>query len=496
MTGAAQRAKIEAAALKIAPTELFVDGAWRPAASGQRFDVTNPATGDVLTTVASAGAADGAAALDAAAAAQESWARTPPRTRSELLRAAFERVRELGEEFAALMTLEMGKPLQDAHAEVNYGAEFVRWYAEEAVRINGRYTPSPEGNLRILTVRRPVGPCLFITPWNFPLAMATRKIAPALAAGCTTILKPAALTPLTSAAFVQVLAEVGVPAGVVNLLPTHDARHVTGPLVADSRLRKLSFTGSTEVGIALLREAASNVLRTSMELGGCAPFIVFADADLDVAVENAVRTKMRNIGQACTASNSFFVHADVTTEFTRRFAAKLGALRLGNGLDADVEVGPLVSQTQRADVDRLVRLATDAGASVETGGHPVPGPGFFYAPTVLGNVPADAEILSTEIFGPVAPITTFTTEDDIVHRANASRVGLAGYVYTSDLQRVLRLSERLEVGLLGVNSPSTSNAAAPFGGFKHSGTGKEGGPEGIKEYLETVYVGFTDPFAG
>ena len=496
MTDATTRTGIEDRALAIAPTELFIGGEWRPSSTGARFDVHNPATGEVLTTVASASAEDGRAAMDAAADAQEAWARTPARRRSDLLRAAFERIHALGEEFAALMTLEMGKPLSDARAEVTYGAEFVRWYSEEAVRLNGRYVPSPEGNLRILTVRRPVGPCLFITPWNFPLAMATRKIAPALAAGCTVILKPAALTPLTSMAFVRVLDEVGVPAGVVNLVPTEDARPVTGPIIQDPRLRKLSFTGSTPVGKALLKEAASNVLRTSMELGGCAPFIVFGDADLEVAVENAVRTKMRNIGQACTASNSFFVHASVADEFTRRFAERLGSLSIGNGLDDGVDVGPLVSATQRDDVDALVQAAVGSGATVETGGCAVDGPGFFYAPTVLGNVPADAPILSSEIFGPVAPVTTFETEDEVIERANRSEVGLAGYVYTNDLSRVLRLSERLEVGLLGVNSGSTSNAAAPFGGFKHSGLGKEGGPEGIEEYLDTVYVGLTDPFAG
>ncbi len=496
MTDTTTHTEAQRRALAIAPTDLFIDGAWRAATGGTTFDVHNPATGEVLARVASAAAEDGAAAMDSAAAAQEEWARTPARVRSELLRAAFERVIELREEFATLMTLEMGKPLADAHAEVTYGAEFVRWYAEEAVRINGRYAASPEGNLRILTVQRPVGPALFITPWNFPLAMATRKIAPALAAGCTVILKPAALTPLTSAAFVKVLEEVGVPAGVVNLIPTEDARPVTGPIIQDRRLRKLSFTGSTPVGIALLKEAASNVLRTSMELGGCAPFIVFEDADLDVAVENAVRTKMRNIGQACTASNTFYVHASVAEKFSTRLTARLEALPIGNGLDAGVEVGPLVSDTQRNDVHRLVEGAIAEGATVATGGAPIDGPGFFYPPTVLTDVPAEAAILGSEIFGPVVPITTFETEDEVIRRANASEVGLAGYVYTADLKRVLRLSERLEVGLLGVNSPSTSNAAAPFGGFKHSGTGKEGGPEGIEEYLETVYVGITDPFAG
>ena len=495
MTEQHRHAEVTARALAIAPTELFVDGAWRPAADGATLDVANPATGAVLATIASAGPDDARTALDAAASARDDWAQTPARTRSELLRAAFERVHELGEEFAALMTLEMGKPLTDARAEVTYGAEFLRWYAEEAVRINGRYAASPEGNLRLLTVRRPVGPCLFITPWNFPLAMATRKIAPALAAGCTVVLKPAALTPLTSLALARVLEEVGVPAGVVNVVPTASAGAVTDPLLADRRLRKLSFTGSTAVGRSLLRTSADNVLRTSMELGGCAPFIVFEDADLDLAVENAVRTKMRNIGQACNAANSFHVQRGVVEAFTDRLTERLGSLPIGNGLDAGVEVGLLVSEGARADVDTLVRDAVAAGARVATGGAVPEGPGSFYPPTVLADVPADAAILGREIFGPVAPVTSFDTEEEVLARANASEVGLAGYLHTGDMARVLRFAERLEVGLLGVNSPAISNAAAPFGGVKHSGLGREGGPEGIEEYLETVYVGLTDPFA-
>ena len=495
MTQQHRHARVTARALAIAPTELFVDGAWRPAADGATLDVANPATGAVLATIAAAGPDDARAALDAAASARDDWARTPARTRSELLRAAFERVHELGEEFASLMTLEMGKPLTDARAEVTYGAEFLRWYAEEAVRINGRYAASPEGNLRLLTVRRPVGPCLFITPWNFPLAMATRKIAPALAAGCTVVLKPAALTPLTSLALARVLEEVGVPAGVVNVVPTASAGAVTDPLLADRRLRKLSFTGSTAVGRSLLRTSADNVLRTSMELGGCAPFIVFEDADLDLAVEHAVRTKMRNIGQACNAANSFHVQRGVVEAFTDRLTERLGSLPIGNGLDAGVEVGPLVSEGARADVDTLVRDAVAAGARVATGGAVPEGPGSFYPPTVLADVPADAAILGREIFGPVAPVTSFDTEEEVLARANASEVGLAGYLHTGDMARVLRFAERLEVGLLGVNSPAISNAAAPFGGVKHSGLGREGGPEGIEEYLETVYVGLTDPFA-
>ena len=481
-------------ALALAPTELFVDGRWRAAASGATFAVHNPATGEVLTRVASATADDGMAALAAASEASESWARTPARERSELLRVAFELLHERADGFATLMTLEMGKPLAESHGEVTYGAEFLRWYAEEAVRVNGRYTATPEGTLRILTVRRPVGPCLFITPWNFPLAMATRKIAPALAAGCTTILKPAALTPLTSLALVRLLEEVGVPAGVVNVIPTEHAGAVTGPMIQDRRLRKLSFTGSTATGKALLAEAAGNVVRTSMELGGCAPFIVFDDADLDRAVAAAQQTKMRNMGEACNAANTFLVHAAIADDFAERLGARLGALSVGDGLVDGTDVGPLISDAARQGVADLVDAGLAAGARGVPGGGAVDGPGFFYEPTVLTCVAPDALIATSEIFGPVAPITTFTTEDEVVGRVNAGPFGLSGYVHTGDLARVLRLAERLEVGMLGVNSGTISNAAAPFGGLKHSGLGREGGPEGIEAYLETVYLGIADPF--
>lgn len=477
------------------PRQLYIDGKWVDSSDGSTLDVLNPATGEVLLTIASATPADGMAALDAASRAQESWAATNSRTRAELLRAAFERVIELTDVFAALMTLEMGKPFAEGKAEVAYGAEFLRWFSEEAVRINGRYVASPEGNIRILTVKRPVGPALFITPWNFPLAMATRKVSPAMAAGCTSIIKPAALTPLTSMAFVKVLDEVGVPAGVVNILPAARSQAITAPLIQDRRLRKLSFTGSTPVGMALLQECATNVVKTSMELGGCAPFIVFEDADLDKAVDHAQMTKMRNMGEACNAANSFYVHESVADEFSRRFGERLGALKVGEGFD-DVQVGPLVSATQRDDITRMVDAAIAAGAEVVAGGKAVDGPGYFFLPTVLKNVHPEAEIITNEIFGPVAPVTTFKTEEEVIRRVNASDVGLAGYVHTADMARVLRLTERLEVGMLGVNSGTISNAAAPFGGVKHSGMGREGGSEGIEDYLETMYVGFTDPFAG
>ena len=492
---AAERESLVFRALAAAPTQLFIGGQWRDAASGNSFDVHNPATGQVLTQVADATPEDGIAALDAAAGAQLEWAATPPRVRSELLRAAFNRVTELRDEFAALMTLEMGKPLSEGYGEVTYGAEFLRWFAEEAVRINGRYTSSPEGNLRILTVKRPVGPALFITPWNFPLAMATRKIAPALAAGCTTILKPATLTPLTSLALVKVFQEVGVPAGVVNIIPTSQARPVTGPMVQDSRLRKISFTGSTPVGMALMEEAARNVVRTSMELGGCAPFIVFQDADLERAVAAAHRTKLRNMGEACNAANRFYVHADLVEDFSRSLADSFSALVVGDGLDEATDVGPIVSEAQRCSIDEMVCAARNEGAEILTGGEVVAGPGYFYPPTVVTNLSPDSALVNDEIFGPVAPIVSFTTEEEVLGYANNSMLGLSGYVHTGSIERALRMAERLEVGMLGVNSGTISNAAAPFGGVKHSGTGREGGSEGIEEYLETVYVGFEDPFA-
>lgn len=471
------------------PAQLLIGGRWRDAREGATFDVHDPATGDVLVAVADASPGDGADALDAAAAAQAEWAATPARTRAELLRAAWELTVERGEQLATLMTLEMGKPLAEARGEVAYGSEFLRWFSEEAAHVNGRMQKSPEGTLHILASKRPVGPSLFITPWNFPLAMATRKIAPALAAGCTVILKPAALTPLTALAFGQILVDVGVPEGVVSIVPTSRAQPVTGPLIQDRRLRKLSFTGSTPVGVALLKEAADNVLRTSMELGGCAPFIVFEDADIETAVAGARQAKLRNMGEACTAANRFYVHESVADEFARALTEEFRGLKMGAGIDDGVDIGPLISETQRDKVHELVTVAKDAGAEVLLGGERPDRPGFFYPPTVLTSVPADNPVLSEEIFGPVAPISTFRDEDEVVALANASEMGLASYVFTADLSRVLRLSERLESGIIGANTGLVSNAAAPFGGVKHSGMGREGGTEGIEEFLETVYLG-------
>ena len=474
--------------LRTVPTQLLIGGRWRDASGGATFEVADPATGEVIARVADATEADGAAAMDATAGAQDGWAATPARERAEILRRAFDLTVARADDLATLMTLEMGKPLADSRGEVTYGAEFLRWFSEEAAHVNGRFQTSPERNLRILAPKRPVGPCLFITPWNFPLAMATRKIAPALAAGCTVILKPATLTPLTALAFGQILLEAGVPDGVVNIVPTSSARTVTGPLLQDRRLRKLSFTGSTAVGRSLLKDAADNVLRTSMELGGCAPFIVFEDADLDAALTGARQAKLRNMGEACTAANSFLVHESLAEEFARRLAEEFAGLTVGHGLEDGTDVGPLVSADQRDSVHELVTAAQAQGARVLTGGEPGEGPGFFYRPTVLTGVAVDNPIMRNEIFGPVAPIATFSTEEEALAVANASEMGLAGYVFTRDMSRVLRLAERLQVGMIGVNTGLISNAAAPFGGVKHSGIGREGGVEGIEEFLETVYV--------
>lgn len=477
------------------PTGLLIGGRWRDATGGATFDVEDPATGRTLLALADAGPEDGKAALDAAVAAQESWARTAPRERSDILRRAFDAITARADEFALLMTLEMGKPLAESKGEVTYGAEFLRWFSEEAVRAFGRYSSSPEGKLRVLTVKKPVGPCLLITPWNFPLAMATRKVAPAIAAGCTMVLKPANLTPLTSQLFAQVLLDAGLPAGVLNVIPTTRAGDVTGPLIKDSRLRKLSFTGSTPVGRRLLADAADNVLRTSMELGGNAPFLVFEDADVDAAVAGAMAAKMRNMGEACTAANRFLVHRDVAEAFSTALAGKMKALTLGRGTEESTTVGPLIDAKSRDKVDELVSAAVSSGAKPLVGGAPAEGDGYFYQPTVLTDVPADNRILQEEIFGPVAPITVFDDEDEAVRLANATEYGLAAYVFTSDLGRGLRIGERLEVGLLGLNAGVISNASAPFGGVKQSGMGREGGPEGLSEYLSTQYVGISDPWA-
>ncbi|MET3932354.1 succinate-semialdehyde dehydrogenase/glutarate-semialdehyde dehydrogenase [Arthrobacter sp. OAP107] len=485
----------EAGLLASVPTGLLINGEWRDASGGGTFDVEDPATGEVLATLASATSEDALAALDAADAVQATWARTAPRERAEILRRAFELVTGRAEDFALLMTLEMGKPLAEARGEVAYAAEFLRWFAEEAVRDYGRYLTTPEGKNKILVQHKPVGPCLLITPWNFPLAMATRKVAPAVAAGCTMVLKPAKLTPLTSQLFAQVMIEAGLPAGVLNVVSSSSASSISGPLLRDSRLRKVSFTGSTPVGKQLMAEASRNVLRTSMELGGNAPFIVFEDADLDKAVQGAMAAKMRNMGEACTAANRFLVHESVAQEFTAKFAGAMKALRPGRGTESGVTVGPLIDGGARKDVHALVEDAVTAGATVVTGGAPVDGAGYFYQPTVLAGVANTAEILRTEIFGPVAPITTFVTEEQAIAMANSTEYGLAAYLYSRDFNRLLRVSERIEFGMVGFNAGVISNAAAPFGGVKQSGLGREGGSEGIAEYTTTQYIGIADPYA-
>ena len=478
------------------PTGLLIGDSWVEASDGGTFDVENPATGETIATLASATSEDALAALDAACAVQAEWARTPARERSNILRRGFELVAERAEEFATLMTLEMGKPLAEARGEVTYGNEFLRWFSEEAVRLYGRYGATPEGNLRMMTTRKPVGPCLLITPWNFPLAMATRKVAPAIAAGCVMVLKPARLTPLTSQYFAQTMLDAGLPAGVLNVVSGASASAISNPIMEDDRLRKVSFTGSTPVGQQLLKKAADKVLRTSMELGGNAPFIVFEDADLDLAIEGAMGAKMRNIGEACTAANRFLVHESVADEFGRRFAARLEEQVLGNGLDEGVTVGPLVEAKARDSVASLVDAAISEGATVLTGGKAGTGAGYFYEPTVLTGVSTDAAILNEEIFGPVAPIVTFQTEEEALHLANSTEYGLASYVFTQDTSRIFRVSDGLEFGLVGVNSGVISNAAAPFGGVKQSGMGREGGLEGIEEYTSVQYIGIRDPYAG
>ena len=492
MTTATDR---EAELLASVPTGLLINGEWRAAASGKTLDVHDPATGKVLASIADGSGDDALAALDAACAVQASWARTAPRARAEILRKAFELVTARAEDFALLMTLEMGKPLAEARGEVAYGAEFLRWNSEEAVRDYGRYVTSPEGKNKILVQKKPVGPCLLVTPWNFLLAMATRKVGPAVAAGCTMVLKPAKLTPLTAQLFAAVMQEAGLPAGVLNVISGSSAFSISGPLLADPRLRKLSFTGSTSVGKQLMAVASENVLRTSMELGGNAPFLVFEDADLEAAVEGAMAAKMRNMGEACTAANRFLVHESVATDFTAKLAARIGALTVGRGTEAGTDVGPMIEEKARTNIHALVTAAVAEGATVLAGGTVVEGEGYFYQPTVLGNVSNDAAILQQEIFGPVAPVTTFTDEAHAIRIANSTEYGLASYLYTKDFSRLLRVSEQLEFGMVGFNAGVISNAAAPFGGVKQSGLGREGGSEGIAEYTTTQYIGIADPYA-
>ena len=469
-------------------TDLYVGGKAVPAADGRRFDVVDPATGQPITTVADASVDDAIAAIDAADEAAAAWSATAPRARAEILRRAFELMTRNAEGLARLISLENGKALRDARGEVAYAAEFFRWYSEEAVRGAGSVMTAPSGANKILVLQQPVGICVLVTPWNFPAAMATRKIAPALAAGCTVVLKPASDTPLTALAMASILEEAGVPPGVVNVLPARRSGEVVSAMLHDPRVRKLSFTGSTEVGRILLAEAADQVVNTSMELGGNAPFLVFADADLDAAIEGAMVAKMRNAGEACTAANRFYVEASVADEFTRRLAGRMSALIVGPGTGETTEVGPLVNEDTVAKVDQLVRGALAEGAQAVVGGIRPAGEGFYYEPTVLVNVHPNAAILHEEIFGPVAPIVTFEDEAAATALANGTEHGLVAYVYTGDLARGLRVSEALEFGMVGLNRGLVSDPAAPFGGVKQSGLGREGGHDGMLDYLESKYI--------
>ncbi|ANS77804.1 Succinate-semialdehyde dehydrogenase [NAD(P)+] [Serinicoccus hydrothermalis] len=475
------------------PTDLFIAGEWVPAGSGERFDVLDPATGRPIASVADAGPDDGRRAVEAAAAAQPELAATSPRERADWLNAAYVAVMDRADELAMVMTLEMGKPLAEAKGEITYAAEFLRHFAGEALRIEGGYQTAPAGNARFLTMRQPVGPSLLITPWNFPMAMGTRKIGPAIAAGCTSVIKPAHQTPLSMLALVEILAEVGVPAGAVNAVTTTHAGEVMEPMIRSGLARKLSFTGSTKIGKVLLEQCAERVMRTSMELGGNAPFIVFADADLDDAVAGAMAAKMRNMGEACTAANRIYVEEPVVEEFGRRLAQEMSALTVGPGTQEGVKVGPLIDDAAQTKVAELVQDAVDGGAQVLTGGEVPDGEGYFYPPTVLTGVSPDARMAGEEIFGPVAPLTPFTTEGEVLGLANDTPYGLVSYVYTRDLDRALRMAEGLEAGMVGLNQGVVSNPAAPFGGIKESGLGREGGALGIEEFLEVKYVGIAGP---
>lgn len=467
---------------------LFIGGAWQDSATGSTFDVQDPATAEVVKSIADATVEDAVRALDAAVAAQDAWGSTSTRERSNILRRAFDLLIERKEQFALLMSIEMGKPIAEARGEVVYGGEFLRWFSEEAVRVQGDYRQNPEGTGNIVVSHLPVGPTYFITPWNFPLAMATRKIAPALAAGCTVVIKPAALTPLTTIFFAQLLEEAGVPAGVINVVPTSKSSAQSNALLSDTRLRKLSFTGSTPVGVALLELSAKNVLRTSMELGGNAPFIVFEDADLDRAVEGAMLAKFRNIGQACTAANRIIVHESVADEFARRVGERVAAMTIGRGAEEGNDIGALVDDKAVTNTARLVQDAVDTGANIVTGGQAIDGSGNFFQPTVIDNLSPQSAIMREEIFGPVLGIIRFKTEDEAVEIANNTEYGLMSYVFTENIHRGHRMIEKLETGMMGLNSGLASNAAAPFGGIKQSGLGREGGFEGIHEFLSTKYT--------
>ena len=469
-------------------TDLFIGGAWQKASNGATFPVENPATNEIIAQVADGDAEDAARAIEAAGRAQAEWGKSTPRERADILRRAFELVIANTDRLAAIMTAEMGKPLAEAKGEVAYGAEMLRWFSEEAVRIGGDSTTSTDGNTRILITKEPVGPCVLVTPWNFPLAMGTRKIAPAVAAGCTMVFKPAELTPLTSLALVDIFKQAGLPDGVLNVVTTSSASSVVGTWMSSGIARKVSFTGSTEVGKILLRQAADNVMRSSMELGGNAPFIVLADADIEKAVDGALKAKMRNMGEACTAANRFFVHRSVVEEFGEKFAKRISELKVGNGATEGIDVGPLIEQKGLDKVESLVKDAVTKGARILTGGTRPEGLGYFFTPTVLSDVTADAELMSTEIFGPVAAITAFDSEDEVLRLANDTEWGLAGYVFTENMDKALRFSRELEVGMVGLNTGLVSNPAAPFGGVKQSGLGREGGKVGIEEFLETKYT--------
>jgi succinate-semialdehyde dehydrogenase/glutarate-semialdehyde dehydrogenase len=478
----------ERTAVDAVPTKLFIGGEWRDASGGETLDVEDPSTGDAIAAVADATPEDAKAALDAACAVQDEWAAHPPRERGEILRRAFEAMTERADDLALVMTLEMGKPLAESKAEITYAAEFLRWFSEEAVRIEGRFGTAPNGVGRLITMKQPVGPCYAITPWNFPAAMGTRKIGPAIAAGCTMVIKPAQQTPLSMLALAKILEEAGLPAGVLNVVTSSSSSDVSKPIIGDPRLRKLTFTGSTEVGRLLVEQSAQGLLRTSMELGGNAPFLVFADADVDAAVEGAVIAKMRNIGEACTAANRFHVADRIADEFAEKLAAKLRDMKVGRGTEDDVKVGPLIDADQRDKVAELVEDATGRGAEVLVGGTRRDGAGYFFDPTVLTDVKPGSRLLKEEIFGPVAPVIGFGDEDAAIAAANDTEFGLVAYVYTSDIKRAFRVCEKLQTGMIGLNQGIVSNAAAPFGGVKASGFGREGGREGIDEYLEIKYV--------
>jgi succinate-semialdehyde dehydrogenase/glutarate-semialdehyde dehydrogenase len=470
------------------PKQLYIGGEWRDASEGATLDVEDPATGEVLASIADATPGDAVAALAAADEKQAEWAATPPNERSEILQRAFELLHERTDDLALLMTLEMGKTIAESKGEITYASEFFRWYAGEALRIEGQFKVAGNGASRVLTMRQPVGPSLMITPWNFPMAMGTRKIGPAIAAGCTMVVKPAKLTPLSMLALAKILEEAGLPGGVLNVVTASSSGSTMGPLIEDPRTRKLSFTGSTPVGQSLIEQSAGQVLKTSMELGGNAPFIVFEDADLDAAVEGAMIAKMRNIGEACTSANRFHVASSVAEEFAQKLADRMGSMKIARGTEDDAEVGPLIDEDQRGKVAELVDDAVDKGAQALTGGKAVDGPGYFYEPTVLGGVTQDARLLKEEIFGPVAPVIGFDSEQEAIDAANDTEYGLVAYVYTNDLKRGFRVCEALETGMIGLNQGLVSNAGAPFGGVKQSGIGREGGNEGIEEYLEVKYV--------